>query len=115
VSFGCALQEGGVGAGTRILVEMKVLGRTDRYRATVTEPDPGRTLVETNDTGYVTTFVAEPRSDGSGATVTIATVSRRPDGILRAIERRLIARLLRPVYRTELELLARRAAGESRA
>lgn len=106
------VEEGGVGAGTRIHVEMKVLGRTESYRAVVTEPEPGRTLVETNDTGYVTTFVVDAGEDGAGTMVTIGTDVADGGGVLRAIERRLVARLLRPVYRRELELLAERASAE---
>ena len=104
-----AVEEGGIGEGTVIRVEMKVLGRVQSYRAQVTEPEPGRRLVETNDTGYVTTFVVDPTGDGRSM-VTIATRSTRR-GILPALERQLVARLLRPVYRRELELLARQAGG----
>ena len=63
----------GVGAGTVIRVDMRVLGRPQTFRAVVTEPEPGRVLVETNDNGYVTTFTVEPRAEGQHAYVTIAT------------------------------------------
>ena len=50
------VEQGGKGAGTVIRVQMRVLGQTQAFRAVVTEPEPGRILVETNDNGYVTTF-----------------------------------------------------------
>ena len=105
------VEEGGVGAGTVIRVEMRVLGRLQAFRAEVTEPQPGRVLVETNDTGYVTTFTVEPvepGGDGAEGGVTLVTIATdRPGaaGLLAALERRLVARVLRPVYERELELL----------
>jgi hypothetical protein len=101
------IEEGGTGEGTVIRVEMEVLGRTRVFRAAVTEPEPGRTLVETNDTGYVTTFAVDPV--GERTRVTLSTVDSRGRGIMRAVKRRLTARLLRPVYARELELLAEAA------
>src|SRR5204863_2277113 len=38
----------GVGAGTTIRFEVTMMGRTDRNKAIVSEPEPGRVLVETN-------------------------------------------------------------------
>ena len=101
-----AVEQGGVGAGTVIRVQMRVLGRLQGFRAVVTEPEPGRVLVETNDNGYATTFTVDPRADGRHAFVTIATEMTGPGGMLRALERRFVARLLRPVYVKELAQLA---------
>lgn len=101
-----AVEQGGMGAGTVIRVQMRVLGQVQTFRAVVTEPEPGRVLVETNDTGYVTTFTVEPRADGQHAYVTIATEIPERAGVLRALERRFVSWLLRPVYVKELEQLA---------
>lgn len=104
------VEEGGRGAGSVIRVTMKVLGRSRTFRAVVSEPVPGRELIETNDTGYVTTFSVEPLPRGDAAEVTIATdlVRRGPAA---RVERWLSARLLRPVYERELELLEAAARG----
>lgn len=96
--------EGGIGAGSIIRVQMRVLGQLQGFRAVVTEPEPGRVLVETNDTGYVTTFTVEPRGEGE-AEVTIATELARTGWAAR-LEGWMTARLLRRVYRRELEQLA---------
>lgn len=104
------VEGGGTGEGTAIRVEMRVLGRRQTFRATVTEPEPGRRLVETNDTGYVTTFLVEP-AGRDRTTVTISTGLGRPRRLRDAIELPLTARLLRPVFARELELLAEAAAG----
>ncbi|HEX7239544.1 MAG TPA: SRPBCC family protein [Longimicrobiaceae bacterium] len=103
------VEEGGTGAGTRIRVGIRLLGRPVTYRAVVGEPEPGRVLAETNDNGYVTTFTVDPEADGRHARVTISTETGRA-GMLGALEKWLLARLLLPVYVRELELLAAVAA-----
>jgi len=105
-----AVEQGGTGSGTVIRVHMRVLGQLQMFRAVVTEPEPGRVLVETNDNGYVTTFTVEPRADGQDAYVTIATELTGRTGMLGALERWFVTRLLRPVYVKELEQLAAVAA-----
>ena len=87
---------------------MRMLGRNWTFRAVVTEPEPGRCLIETNDTGHVTTFSVEPGAEGGGTRVTIATDLVR-HGAAARIERWLSARLLRPVYERELGLLRKEA------
>ena len=109
-----AVEQGGTGAGTTILVHMRVLGRLQSFRAVITEPDPGRVLVETNDNGYATTFTVEPRADGRHAYVTIATQATGRAGVLAALESWFASRLLRPVYVRELEQLAAVAATRAR-
>src|SRR5262249_31157392 len=56
------VEEGGVGAGTRIRFDVTVLGQKQHFLAVVTEPEPGRVLVEKNlePTESVTTFVVDP-------------------------------------------------------
>src|SRR5579862_4806189 len=57
------VEQGGVGAGTVIRFEMSFLGKKQPFRAAVTEPEPGRVLVETYlDNGAVTTFTIDPGS-----------------------------------------------------
>ena len=104
------VEQGGVGAGTIIRVEMRVLGQRQMFRALVTEPEPERVLVETNDTGYVTTFTVDTTPGGQQAYVTIATEMVGRNGLLGSLECWFVRRLLRPVYVKELEQLAAVAA-----
>src|SRR6266487_4964008 len=97
-----AVEQGGTGTGTVIRVHMRVLGQLQTFRAVVTEPEPGRILMETNDNGYVTTFTVEPRADGQHAYATIATEITGRAGVLGALERWFVTWLLRPVYVKEL-------------
>jgi hypothetical protein len=89
---------------------MRVLGRTRTFRATITEPEPGRMLVETiPETGMVTTFLVEPAGDG--ARVAISTDFETRGGLSGRLERFFITRLLRPVYEREIEQLGTVASG----
>lgn len=99
--------EGGVGAGTRTRVEMRVLGATRVFEQDVTEPEPGRVLVETNTDGSgVTTFTVEPSDGGAAAQVTIATELVARPGVRGALERLVISGLFPRIYRKELMRLA---------
>lgn len=100
------VEKGGVGAGTIIRVTMRALGRDQFFRAVVSEPEPGRVLVETNDTGYVTTFIVDPEADGRSSNVTISTRPPARRGIASALERLIIGKFLRGTFVRELENLA---------
>ncbi|HYV20431.1 MAG TPA: SRPBCC family protein [Verrucomicrobiae bacterium] len=102
---------GGRGAGTRIRFDMKAFGRTTTAEGTVTEPDPGRELRETLDSGIVSTFLVESLSRESSH-VTITTTYEKA-GVGGWIERLVVPGYLRRVYTAELALLAREAAARS--
>jgi hypothetical protein len=55
------VERGRVGAGTVIRFQVRTLGITRSFRGEVTEPKPGRVLVESYpQTGEVTSFTVEP-------------------------------------------------------
>ncbi len=98
------VEEGGVGAGTRISFEMR-LGKLWRLQAYVTEPEPGRQLCEHYpDSGMVTTFTVDPANAGRHSLVTIAT-SYTKAGLSGWFEHWLMPRYLRPVFAAELQQL----------
>jgi polyketide cyclase/dehydrase/lipid transport protein len=100
------VEAGGVGAGTRIRVETRVLGRTQRFVHHIREPEPGRVLEEVDASGFsVTRFTVEPAEQGASASVTIATTFRVRPGPLGAIERAVTAAMLRRIYKKELARL----------
>lgn len=105
------VEEGGVGAGTRIRFTMTVLGKTVTLRAEITEPVPGRVLVESYpDTGVVTTFTVV-ETGPQQARVTIETRTPRAGGVRAAIERAIMRRLLPRIFRAELAQLAGHVGG----
>ncbi|HEV2467623.1 MAG TPA: SRPBCC family protein [Candidatus Sulfotelmatobacter sp.] len=110
---GLTVEQGGVGAGTVIRFQMNLLGRKQNFRAAVTEPDPGRVLVETylDSNGAVTTFTVNPGSAPADSHVTISTELPVSGGFRGFLERKFASFLLRPIYVKELQNLARVATG----
>jgi polyketide cyclase/dehydrase/lipid transport protein len=111
------VEQGGFGAGTIINFQMRVLGKTQTFRAAITEPEPGRVLVERNlgEGVVVTTFIVEPRNDGTRTEVTIDTEGvTRGSGPLGSVERLLTTMFLRRIYKEELKQLARVCEGTPR-
>jgi len=104
------VEQGGNGAGTMIRLGLRMGGKAREMRAEITEPEPGRMLVEReiDGRGIVTTFTVDPAGPGR-ARVTIRTTYRAP-GIAGFIERLLAPALLKRVYREELAMLHEKAS-----
>ena len=101
----------GWGAGTVITYRMRTLGTTTDARATVTEPEPGRVLVETDPGNQtVTTFVVDSLGDARSR-LTISTALPTHSGIRGWLERSFIRSYLARVYAAELGLVAKEATG----
>ncbi len=97
------VEEGGVGAGTIVNFKMRVLGRTQSFRSLITEPVPGRTLLETDlNSGIATRFDLSPLEKDARTKVTISTELRNRG----AVEGLIAKLLLQKIYRQELERLA---------
>jgi uncharacterized protein YndB with AHSA1/START domain len=98
------VEEGGVGAGSVTRFAVTAGGRTRNYRMRVTEPAPGRTLVESDtNSSLVTTFNVEPQ--GSTSLVRISTSWDGAAGIGGFFERTFAPKALRRLYLDELERL----------
>lgn len=95
------LHEGGVGAGTRASWSTTVGGQKRRMTAVISEPEPGRVLVETG-AGVVTTFTVTP--SGSGCVARFDSVFDEP-GVGGVMLRLFIGRTLGPIYADELARL----------
>lgn len=100
------VEEGGYGAGTIIRFVTRT-GRIERpYRMVVSEPEPGRVLMEADTASTLaTTFAVTPIADGTQAEVTIATEWEAGRGITGIIERTLYPPAMRRIYRKELHQL----------
>ena len=98
------VEEGGVGAGTVTSFIITAGGRKRAYRMRVTEPAPGRTLVESDaNSSLVTTFNVEPQ-DGKSL-VRISTSWDGAAGIGGFFERTFAPRALRRMFLDELDRL----------
>jgi hypothetical protein len=97
------VEEGGFGEGTLINFTMRILGRSQSFRSLITEPEPGRTLLEMDiNSGVSTRFDVFPVHGSQQTSVTISTELRNQS----ALEGWIAKLLLQNIYRQELELLA---------
>ena len=98
------VEAGGFGAGTIVQFQMRLLGQIQSFRSLITEPEPGRVLVETDiKSGIRTSFTVESAGGDHQTRVTIFTElkGRSPlEGFIAKV-------ILQKVYRQELELLAK--------
>lgn len=110
---GLVVEAGGIGSGTVIRFRMTLLGKKQNFRATITEPEPGRLLVESysDPAGTITTFSVDAGNAPADSKVTISTELPVRSGIIGSLDKMLANLLLRPIYRQELENLARVATG----
>jgi uncharacterized protein YndB with AHSA1/START domain len=98
------VEEGGVGQGTVTRFAVTAGGRTRTYRMRVSEPEPGRTLVESDaNSSLVTTFNVEPR--GGRSLVRISTSWDGAGGIGGFFERTFAPGAMRKIYLDELDRL----------
>lgn len=98
------VEEGGVGEGTVFRMKMKAGGRTRESRMRVTEPAPGRVLVESDPSSSLkTVFTVTP--EGDNARVRFDTSWQSARGIGGLFERLFAPRLLRSIYADELARL----------
>jgi hypothetical protein len=102
---------GGVGEGTVIRLSVTLAGRTNTMTAHISEPEPGRVLVERSQ-NVQTTFTVQP--EGRQSRVRFDTVLEA-SGLEGLLNRLMAARLLRPVYADELQRLERYAQSQAAA
>ena len=101
------VEQGGVGAGTVIHFQMHMLGMTRLLRAEITEPEPGRVLVETYPAdGTVTSFIVRPEEDGKSCHIMIMTDLHVRGGPLGWMQGWAMRTLLHRIYQRELAQLA---------
>ena len=95
---------GGVGAGTVITFDVASGPNVRHFRSEITEPEPGRVLVEEDRAhGARTTFRVTP--DGTGAVVRIENMFRRSPGFRGVIEGLIAPPVLRRLLAEELARL----------
>ncbi len=107
------IERGGVGAGTIIRFQMRGFGIVRTFRVEITEPEPGRTLVETDLETRITTRFAVHSTAERQAHVTVATQWTSP-GIRGWFETLLAPGFLRRVHAETLDNLARLATSGER-
>lgn len=100
------VEQGGRGAGTVIRFDVRAFGKTQSFRHSIEEPEPGRVLVERDVDGPgMTTFTVDRGATAEETVVTIATGLKSRSGMLGAIERAMSKAFLKRLYREELNKL----------
>lgn len=95
VFSGLVVEQGGVGAGTVVRVTMAAMGTKQELHVIVSEPEPGRVLIESDpQTGMTTTFTVEPLEAGRHSQVTIAADAPASPGLEGWVERMVTPALL---------------------
>jgi hypothetical protein len=98
------VESGGIGTGTITRFKVTAGGRTQQYRMKVCEPEPGRILTESDTRStLVTTTTVTPQ--GAACLVGFSTAWDGAAGIRGLVERLLAPRVLRGLYRDELQRL----------
>lgn len=101
------IEEGGHGAGTVFRAEVHVFGSKSSNHMIVSEPQPGRELVERDlESGLVTTFTVTPLANGQQSNVEIKTRWPRKAGLAGQFEAWMTGQVMRMIYRKELAQLA---------
>lgn len=96
--------EGGVGAGTIATFDMTAGGRTRSFRIEISEPEPGRVMIEKDQlSSAVTTFRVTPQ--GNDTSVRIESRWQSSGGIGGFFERLFAPRALRKILEDELSNL----------
>ncbi len=101
------VEKGGQGAGTVILAKMKIFGKEYTYHQLVSEPEPGRALVETEmSTGQFTRFTVDPLNSSTQSRVTIYSEFPASTGLMGFMEKLIQPPVARRIYNQELRILA---------
>ena len=101
------VEQGGQGAGTVFTVWTRALGVERIYHMVVSEPEPGRLLMEDDPkAGVTTTFRVVPASQSQQTKVTIATDWQAQAGIGGLVEKLVTPPVMRRIFRQELKNLA---------
>jgi hypothetical protein len=102
------VEEGGYGAGTIMSFKARVLGVEQSFHQRVSEPEPGRVLVEQDIDSVqnvTTTFTVIPVEQGQKSHVEISTTMNTSPGLKGFVERVVVSIFNPPIYRKELKLL----------
>lgn len=104
---GLEIERGGQGAGTVFRSRVRAFGAEVTNHMEVTEPEPGRVLMETDkDAGVVTTFTVSPVDGGRRAHLEIATEFTISGGLRGAVEKLMNPLVVGRMYRAELQQIA---------
>ena len=102
--------QGGKGVGTVFRLHMNVMGNRSSLEMTITEPEPGRIVRETDAAAGVTTTWALTPVDGEDrCRLRLTSIFRSKPGMAGMMERFIVPPVIRSIYRQELDNINRYA------
>ena len=102
------VEQGGYGEGTIIRFKMKVLGLEQAFHQSISEPQPGRVIVERDINAVqniITTFSVTPVENDQKSHVEIDTTMNTSPGLAGIVERIVVPIINPRLYIKELKLL----------
>lgn len=100
------IEQGGQGAGTVLRFHVTIWGQKLYYHQRVSEPEPGRVLVETDiETGQYSQFTLEPLNGGQQTRVTISSEAPASPGFKGVMERMTQPSIAGRLFKQELRNL----------
>lgn len=102
------IEQGGYGAGTIIRFKVRILGVEQSFHQRVSEPEPGKVLVEQDidsEQNVITTFRVTSLEGGKKSQVEIGTTMNASPSFKGLVERLVIPMVNSSIYRKELKLL----------
>jgi hypothetical protein len=101
------VEAGGQGEGTIIHFRSRVLGVERENRTRISEPEPGRKLVETEmNEAFTTTYTFTPVQEAPQVHVEIATDMKTESGYMGLLEKAFLPSILRRINEKELRNIA---------
>lgn len=101
------VEKGGQGAGTVLHGAVKLFGTEYPFHQLVSEPEPGRVILETDiETGQWTTFTFEPLNNGTQTSVVITSEFPPTPGFMGWLEQWTKPMIIRAIYQAELKQFA---------
>jgi hypothetical protein len=98
--------KGGQGAGTELRLKLVALGQVYRYHQIVSEPEPGRVILEKDlDTAQSTRFIIDPTPDSEKTRITIASEFPIQPGFAGVIQKLIQGPFSRHMFKQELQNL----------
>lgn len=98
--------KGGRGAGTELRLRIVAFGQTYHYHQIVSEPEPGRVILEKDlDSEQSTRFIIDPVNGGEKTRITIASEFPAQPGFAGIIQRLVQIPFSRRLFKQELQNL----------
>ncbi|WP_257350664.1 SRPBCC family protein [Pseudalkalibacillus decolorationis] len=100
------IEKGGIGEGTVFRLNLNVMGKRSTNVMTISEPEPGRVIIEKDAVAGITTiWTISPGQDDKHCDLQLVSEIRKKPGFAGLVERILTPYIFRSIYKRELDQL----------